>query len=622
MSINRSRHINVLRTIRAELAPFSGRLSGSLRDTLGITIALVIAMTLRVPGISLALALLFLLQRERPGLTLRSALHILGGAVIATAAALFWVQLTDGTDVARFLGVVLGIFVAAFCMATTTLPLFFTIFGFYGFVGLSAWDAHRSQDAIVTSTLYNIASLAIVMLTAVGVEYLFGTRHPANDLEHEARKRLTALSRFFHALAQGRSTREPVQLRSLHNTLVQYAHAGDLRMNELYDRIRDAGSTLSSVPLGTHYRIGLLTRVLEKSALIGFNSLRGGDQVNHAHYAAIAAQCDHLLSNTSHAPSAPLPSSASARLIDIHTELQQYAASLASPETTSNRAPQPATRSTDSFRLFLPGAFQSPDAAIYALKLTLAATLCYVLYNAVAWPSILTCVITVLFTGLSSTGAMKQKQLYRFSGAAIGGLLGIATESLLFPNMDSITSLVLVVAAVSLLSAWVLRSPRMGYVGVQIGFAFFLTTLQGFSATTQISPARDRVIGVALGILVMWFVFDQLWPTRTTKALSQILHRIREAAAQLRQATDQTTDQNGDQNDPATFAETLSRLRVTVSLDLATTQLLDSAAYFDFGRGHKRQLARSRRLIRQIESAAGDFYAEALHRNEDQRFFR
>ena len=87
----------------------------------------------------------------------------------------------------------------------------------------------------------------------------------------------------------------------------------------------------------------------------------------------------------------------------------------------------------------------------------------------------------------------------------------------LFPNMDSITSLVVVVAAVAFLSAWVIRSPYMGTVGTQIGFAFFLTTLQGFGATTQIATARDRVFGVLLGVIVMWFIFDQIWPTRTSR---------------------------------------------------------------------------------------------------------
>lgn len=141
MSVHRSSTARLLHLIRLEVAPFPGRLSGSLRDVLGIVIAVTIVMTLRVPGISLALALIFLLQRERPSLTLRSGLQILGGCAFACTATLLWVQLTDGTEVARFLGILLGIFVAGFCMAATRYPLFFTIFGFYGFVNLSLWDS-------------------------------------------------------------------------------------------------------------------------------------------------------------------------------------------------------------------------------------------------------------------------------------------------------------------------------------------------------------------------------------------------------------------------------------------------------------------------------------------------
>jgi multidrug resistance protein MdtO len=299
----------------------------------------------------------------------------------------------------------------------------------------------------------------------------------------------------------------------------------------------------------------------------------------------------------------PLRASSSPLLIDIHTELQQYSDSRVSPEDIATH-PTAQIPFRPSFRLFLPDAFKSADTATYALKLTLAATLCYTVYNAIAWPGILTCVITVLFTGLSPTGQMKQRQAYRFFGTVIGGVFAVAAESLLFPNMDSITSLVCMVATVAFISGWVLRSPHIGSVGIQIGFAFFLTTLQGFSATTQIATARDRVIGVTLGTVVMWFIFDQMWPTRTSQALNQILRRTQDAAFQL--------DKINLHHKPQIFAQRLFRLRVAVSLDLASMQQLESAAYFDFGRGHLRELAQSRTLVRKIEAAASEFYSEAL----------
>ncbi|CAN5634093.1 hypothetical protein BH10ACI4_BH10ACI4_06610 [soil metagenome] len=600
---DRVRHIDLLATLQAELAPFPGRLSGSLRDALAVTIALVAAMTLRIPGISLALALLFLLQRERPGLTLRSALQIFGGALLACAAAFTWVQLTDGTEFARFFGIVLGIFIASFCMAATRIPVLFTIFGFYGFLDLSSWDAHRSPDAIVTSSLYNLASLALVLGSSVAVEYLFSTRHPADDLQREIKTRLTVLTRFLRAMAQSPAMRDEAALRSIRNTVIQYAHSGDARMNELYDRLHDSGADAKLLPVGTHFRIGLLSRLLEKAAAVGLQKNR--TRADSSYYALLTEQCDRLQWGNASLSTECLPSEAPDLLHQFEAELRDYATSL----ETSHIAPASAAPRTQSARrrppLFLPGAFQNAEAVTYALKLTLAATLCYILYNAIAWPGIVTCVVTVLFTGLSTTGAMKQKQLYRFSGAAIGGVLAIASISLLFPNMDSITSLVLVVGAVALLSGWVLRSPRMGYVGVQIGFAFFITTLPGFSAPTLIAPARDRVIGVAIGIAVMWVIFDQLWPTRTSTALKQILNRIREAKLQLRTLVQVVSD--------ADKTSEQSELRAAVSLDLAQMHLLESAAYFDFGQSHGRELAESRRIIRQIEAAAGEFYSESLH---------
>jgi len=232
------------------------------------------------------------------------------------------------------------------------------------------------------------------------------------------------------------------------------------------------------------------------------------------------------------------------------------------------------------------------------LKLTLSATVCYVLYNAIAWPGILTCVVTVLFTGLTSTGAMKQKQLYRLFGAAIGGTLAIVVESLLFPNMDSITSLAIVVGCVCLLSAWVSRSPRIGYTGVQIAFAFFLTDLSGFGAASQIAPARDRVIGIALGIVVMWFVFDQIWPVRTSHALEAIRNRVM---------------RNADALADGTTTSSLAAMRAEVSADLAMMQVLLQSAWFDFGKDHRRELVRSNRLGRQTEEAAARFYDKMHH---------
>jgi multidrug resistance protein MdtO len=589
-----------------ELSPSPGRFAGSLRDMIGVVLAVVLCMTLRVPGIALALALLFLLQREHPGVTLRSGIQIVSSAAAACAATFLWVQFTDGTDLARFLGFIIVIFTAAFGTAATRFPLFWSIFGFYGSLDVAAWDAHRTSNAIVTSSLYNLASLSLVVLCAVVVDYAFATRNPDEVLQQEMRKRLVCLASFFHKLADAQSTSRNEALRTVHHELIRYANAGDVYLNELYDQIHDEDQKLARVPLGIHYRIGLLARVLEKSALLGFSTSTGSARQDHRDaYQMIAALCDSLLTSDATVPTQTTTTPMSFSLWEIFLELQQYREVQlpvhgASIRRSSERRNPPANS------VFLPGVFESSDVTLHALKLTFAATICYIIYNAVAWPGIFTCVVTVLFTGLSSTGAMKQKQLYRILGAAMGGALGIATVSFLYPNTDSITALTLIVAPVALLSGWVLRSPRISYVGVQIGFAFFLTVLPGFSATTSLAPARDRIAGIALGILVMWFIFDQLWPTRTSDALKTVLFRIQSARDRLRGLDEQTA--------PRIDERTFDQMRTMVSSELAHMQQLDFSVYFEIGWHRKREIVQSRRLIKQIEASAAEFYALALQR--------
>src|SRR5262249_20068472 len=65
------------------------------------------------------------------------------------------------------------------------------------------------------------------------------------------------------------------------------------------------------------------------------------------------------------------------------------------------------------FSILTPDAFTNSDHVKFALKACLAATLCYILYNAVAWPGLSTAITTCLFTALSTVGASRQKQVLR-----------------------------------------------------------------------------------------------------------------------------------------------------------------------------------------------------------------
>jgi uncharacterized membrane protein YgaE (UPF0421/DUF939 family) len=160
-----------------------------------------------------------------------------------------------------------------------------------------------------------------------------------------------------------------------------------------------------------------------------------------------------------------------------------------------------------------PDAFTNPAHVHFALKVSLAAMTCYFIYTGLDWPGIHTAFITCCFISLESLGATLHKGGLRLAGCLVGGLLGFLSIMYLIPWMESITSLVLLVAAVSSIAAWVAAgSPRIAYAGLQIALAFFMCILQKLEPDTDFDGIRDRLVGIILGIAVTTLVYRYVWP--------------------------------------------------------------------------------------------------------------
>jgi hypothetical protein len=164
-------------------------------------------------------------------------------------------------------------------------------------------------------------------------------------------------------------------------------------------------------------------------------------------------------------------------------------------------------------RLLKPDAFTNPAHVHYALKVTVAAMSCYLIYTGLDWPGIHTAFITCVFISLETEGATRAKGRLRLVGCCIGGLMGFLSLLYLVPRMDGIASLVLLMAAGSLPAAWVAAgSERISYAGLQIALAFYLSIFQGFAPDTDFDKIRDRLVGIILGVAVCTTVFAYLWP--------------------------------------------------------------------------------------------------------------
>jgi multidrug resistance protein MdtO len=180
---------------------------------------------------------------------------------------------------------------------------------------------------------------------------------------------------------------------------------------------------------------------------------------------------------------------------------------------------------------FLPDAFTNPEHVHHALKTTAAAMFCYITYTLLDWPGIHTCLITCYIVSLGTTGETVEKLTLRILGCLLGAAAGIAAIVFLMPDFTSIGALMAVVFLAGLASGWVAAgSPRISYAGFQIAFAFFLCAIQGSAPAFDMTVARDRVIGILFGNLVVYLVFSNIWPVTVTRridtGMATVLRRL------------------------------------------------------------------------------------------------
>ncbi len=239
-------------------------------------------------------------------------------------------------------------------------------------------------------------------------------------------------------------------------------------------------------------------------------------------------------------------------------------------------------------------AFLDPRHLHFALKGCLAASLCYVIYKALAWPEISTAVTTCLLTALSTIGASRQKQMLRFAGAITGGfVIGMGSQMFILPYLDSIGGFLLLFVLVTALSSWFMTSsPRLSYFGVQMALAFYLINLQEFRIQTSLTVARDRVVGILLGLFMMWFVFDRLWTSPASVEMKRTFVSNLRLMAQFARVP--------LSKDPGVaFGRSLA-LRETINANLDKVRAVADGVLFEFGPSRQRDL-KFRSYIRQCQ---------------------
>jgi multidrug resistance protein MdtO len=577
--------------LRQALRSTPGRLGDALRIVVVVLIVVTISEIYRMPETAISAILVLGLSQHEAVSTVLSALITCITVVLAifVTIAVFMFSLSE--PALRIPLMALTTFAAMFLSRAATMGAVFFAGGFMMVYGLSLGDQVLGlalqpatagnatplalpeivfvspEEALVQFLLWLSLAVAMPLALLVAANLLMG-RDPARILRDRLAERLATAARFCagemgaeHRL-DAQAFEGGAQLRKLHHLagLLRRGRRRPLWNTSLIDDIGQLVYLLLAwlrVPGNTRDPLAPAAGFCRAAE----QSLRAG-QGPSAGPPAIAVT----------GATRPLADAISRTLGAICETLTPAPPPAPSKEDKAARSPR---------RLLAPDAFSNPEYVRFALKVTLAVMICYLAMNLANWSGIATCVPTAFLVALGTIGETRHKAMLRIIGCLIGAALGLGAILLLMPQMTNLGDLLLLLTPVTLLAAWICSgTERIAYAGLQIGLAFYLIVLQGFGPTLDMEPAKDRIIGILLGNIVIFVIFTTIWPvsvadvvrTNVAKALEQLAK-----LAELGARADGTIPQTARSAAGAAFGQAIARARAVLINDRLETGVVRRA---------------------------------------------
>jgi len=574
--------------LREELAPYPGRTGVVARMVIAATVVMVICMTFRIPYAFAGALCALVITRESPRTTLRSTVMI----SISTAVSAVYVLISGYAVIdlpgLHFLWIMGSFFIAFYALSAMNDYIAAWMFAFVIGVTVPLWDRFVPAGTNVESTLWVSLSSGVGILATLAVEMFVSRGKPGDDIILPVAERLTAVEEMLMQVAnegvigvgtEKKLIRLAIRGTSLLRRLLRRSDHSRQYKSHMNAIVTIAGRLVDLAATPADTRIQVLSRDRKKAQDLARN---------------IASIREDLLNRRT---PEPLPFSTSSET-SLHVPWLQQMESVVSlipqafADYQSVREYMPSVDGLPEPRLLSADTFVSTRHLKFALKGCLAASTCYVIYNSLDWQGIGTpAVITCFFTALSTIGSTRQKQVLRLSGFLVGGLiLGMGAQIFVLPYIDSIFGFTILFVVVTGLASWFATcSPRVSFFGLQVAISFYLIHLQEFAIQTSLAVARDRVVGVLLGLFIMWVVFDQLWglPAAVEMKRGFVLN-LRLLAQSGRESVS-----NGQR---AAITRSFS-LRDTISENLDSVRAMADAALLEFGPSRQQDLAWRKRIL-------------------------
>jgi multidrug resistance protein MdtO len=496
--------------LKHELSPYRGRTALVARMVIAATLVMMTCMVFRIPYAFQGAIYALIVSRESSQATFKSAASILSltgiGAAYLLASACFIISIPT----LHLLWVIASFFLGFYAISTFKNFGASSTFAIMICVGVPLWDRHVSAETNVEDTLWLCLASAIGVVVTVGVEILFSRIKPGEDIVAGVADRLAAVENLLVCFANNCSVDRLTQAN-----VVRLAMVGTSMLRRILQRSAYAPNYAEQMGAV----IALTGTLVDLAAnLRSPTHMSGDDREEVRHLAenvgsvrsALLAEGTPLL-NAFYVTQGNVPH-AIPLVAEMQKTVQLMKEVLIGSQSLNVFAPQPSSGDPPP-SFFVRDAFTNVEHIQFAVKGCLTAGLCYIIYNGVDWPGISTAVTTCFLTALSTVGSSRQKQVLRISGALVGGfLIGMGSQVFILPYLDSIVGFTILFAVVTAFASWFMTSsPRLSYFGVQIAVAFYLIHLNSFAIEPSLSIARDRVVGILLGLIMMWLVFDQLW---------------------------------------------------------------------------------------------------------------
>ena len=529
--------------LRRELAPTPGRGGATLRLTLACLIGTIPILTHHIPHGLIVMIMMYLITQEDTAATLLgSVLGVIGVTISLGLALLAWMIAIDiawlrmAITAAFFFG-------GLFLKRVLSIGALGSALGLPGGLVMMLPDVlsvphvfSPSPEMLTEFVLWVWLTVTLGLGVNLGVQLLLAPGDPLSLLQRELDTRLRVVAetvRRLAGVAMSSSTASPsldvlatagmsrslalLKSASLTRAWARQHHEELAAIITLVDRlVTDAAAVrtlASSAPPDAPTRTWLL-RVGDVCDLVreAFAARRRPAPPDWGESTAPAA------TTTSWSP-----------LADMVGALEQIARAVPVPEPEPRREARPG--------LLVPDAFTNPEYVQFAIRGAAASLICYIVFVGLDYPGIYTSVITCFVVALSTIGSSNQKGLLRFGGAALGGLMGLVTLVYAFPNIDGVGGFWLVFAAGTAVAAWInFGTPRVSYGGYQAGLAFYKAVFQSFGPAISATVLRDRLIGIAFGLIVFGLLEHVLWPVRAADRMRARLAEVLRSLAALARA--------------------------------------------------------------------------------------